>query len=190
MIKGNIKNIIIPTVALFVICLVCTLLLALANNVTAPIIDELAEKTEVESRLKVLSTASTFEDGKGDGFTYVTGLNDAKEIEGYVFVTTTKSYGGDLQVMTGVDKDGKVTGVEILSISDTAGLGMNAQKQEFRDEFKGLVNGIKVQKNAANPDNNEVHALTGATITSNAVATAVNEALANYEAITGNGGAN
>lgn len=190
MIKGNIKNIIIPTVALFVICLVCTLLLALANNVTAPLIDELAEKTEIESRLKVLSTATAFEDGKGDGFTYVTGLNDAKEVEGYVFVTTTKSYGGDLQVMTGVDAEGKVTGVEILSISDTAGLGMNAQKQEFRDEFKGLTSGLTVQKNTANPDSNEVLALTGATITSNAVATAVNQALANYEAITGNGGAN
>ena len=190
MIKGNLKNIIIPTVALFVICLVCTLLLALANNVTAPLIADLAEKTEIESRMKVLGSATSFEEGKGDGFTYVTGLNDAKGVEGYVFVTTTKSYGGDLQVMTGVDTEGKVTGVEILSISDTAGLGMNAQKQEFRDEFEGRTSGLTVQKNTANPDNNEVLALTGATITSNAVAAAVNQALANYEAITGNGGAN
>lgn len=183
------KRIIIPTVALFVICLVCTLLLALANNVTAPLIDELAKKTEIESRLKVLSTATTFEDGKAGDIEYVTGLDDAKEIKGYVFVTTTKSYGGDLQVMTGVDADGKVTGVEILSISDTAGLGMNAQKQDFRDRFKGLVSGLTIQKNTADPEKNEVLALTGATITSNAVAKAVNEALANYETVTGNGGA-
>ena len=184
------KSIIIPTVALFVICLVCTLLLALANNVTAPLIDELAKKTEIESRMKVLSTATTFEDGKTGDIEYVTGLNDAKEVQGYVFVNTTKSYGGDLQVMTGVDAEGKVTGVEILAISDTAGLGMNAQKQDFRDRFVGLVSGIKIQKNTADPANNEVLALTGATITSNAVADAVNEALAGYEAITGNGGAN
>lgn len=190
MIKNNLKNIIIPAVALFVICLVCTLLLALANNVTAPLIKELAEKTEIESRMKVLGTAETFENGTADGIKYVTGYNSAKEIEGYVFVTNTKSYGGDLQVMTGVDAEGKVTGVEILSISDTAGLGMNAQKQSFRDEFKGLVKGLTVQKNTANAENNEVLALTGATITSNAVATAVNQALANYETVTGNGGAN
>ena len=184
------KNIIIPTVALFAICLVCTLLLALANNVTDPLIKDLAVKTEIESRMKVLDTATAFEDGKTGSITYATGFNDAKEIQGYVFVTTTKSYGGDLKVMTGVDAEGKVTGVEILQISDTAGLGMNAQKQEFRDGFKGLVKGLTVAKNTADSANNEVLALTGATITSNAVATAVNEALANYETVTGNGGAN
>lgn len=184
------KNIIVPAVALFAICLVCTLLLALANNVTAPLIAELAEKTEIESRMKVLGTATCFEENAKDGIEYVVGLDDEKEVQGYVFVTTTKSYGGDLQVMTGVDTEGKVVGVEILEISDTAGLGMNAQKQEFRDRFVGLVKGLTIQKNTADPENNEVLALTGATITSNAVATAVNEALESYETITGNGGAN
>lgn len=107
-----------------------------------------------------------------------------------VFTTTSKSYGGDLIVMTGVDNDGKVTGIQILSISDTAGLGMKAQTDSFKSQFKGLVDGIKVAKNSADHDNNEILALTGATITSNAVTTAVNEALANYKTITENGGAN
>lgn len=184
------KKIIIPTVALFVICLVCTLLLALANNVTDPLIKELAVKTEMESRMKVLDTAATFEDGKGDGFTYATGYNDAKEVQGYVFVTTTKSYGGELQIMTGIDTEGKVTGVEILTINDTVGLGMNAKKEEFRNQFKGLFGEIAVQKNSADPSKNEIQALTGATISSKAVTTAVNMALENYAAVAGNGGAN
>lgn len=184
------KQIIIPTVALFVICLICTLLLALANNVTEPLIQELSKETEIESRMTVLDTATSFEDGNGDGFTYATGYNDAKEIQGYVFVTTSKSYGGDIQVMTGVDTEGKITGVEILEINDTAGLGMNAKKDDFKARFKGLTSGLTIQKNSADPSNNEVLALTGATITSNAVADAVNSALTNFEAITGNGGAN
>ena len=184
------KKIIIPTVALFVICLVCTLLLALANNVTAPLIDELAAKTEIESRMKVLSTAASFEDGKEGDVSYAIGYSDAKEIQGYVFVTTTKSYGGELQVMTGIDTEGKVTGVEILTISDTVGLGMNAKKEDFRNQYKGLSGEIIVQKNGADPEKNEIQALTGATISSKAVTTAVNAALADYATVTGNGGAN
>ena len=184
------KKIVLPTVALFVICLVCTLLLALANNVTAPLIDELAQKTEIESRMKVLSTATTFEDGKSGDIAYVTGYNDAKEAQGYVFVTKAKSYGGEIQVMTGIDNEGKVTGVEILTINDTVGLGMNAKKDDFRNQYKNLFGEITVQKNGADPAKNEIQALTGATISSKAVTEAVNAALADYAEVTGNGGAN
>ena len=185
-----IKKILIPTVSLFVICLVCTLLLAVVNQKTAPKIEELAVKTEMESRSKVLNSATSFEDEKAGDVDYAVGYNDEKEVQGYIFVTTTKSYGGDLQVMTGVDAEGKITGVEILEISDTAGLGMKATNEDFRARFIGLFDEIKIDKNEGNPENNQVQALTGATITSKAVATAVNEALAGYEAVTGNGGAN
>ena len=86
--------------------------------------------------------------------------------------------------------DGTVCGVELLSINDTAGLGMNATKSDFRDQFIGLVNGIKVMKNSSDPDNNEITALTGATITSQAVTDAVNAALADFEKVNGKAGAN
>ncbi len=184
------KSILIPTIALFVICLVATALLALANSVTAPIIEELAIKTEIETRKTVLSEADSFEDKTADGIKYVVGLDKDGNTVGMVFTTTSKSYGGDLQVMTGVDNEGKVTGVELLQINDTAGLGMNAQNDSFKGQFTGLVKGIIVMKNSSNHDNNEITALTGATITSNAVADAVNSALASYEAITGKAGAN
>jgi Na+-translocating ferredoxin:NAD+ oxidoreductase RnfG subunit len=49
---------------------------------------------------------------------------------------------------------------------------------------------VKILKNSANAANNEIDALSGATISSNAVAEAVNEALANFEKITGKAGAN
>lgn len=176
------KNIIIPTVALFVICLVSTLLLALANNVTAPLIADIATKNEVNARLKVLPAAYSFSESTDtkapEGCdSFVIGLDENSKLAGMVFVTTVKSYGGDLQVMTGVDKDGKVAGIEILQISDTAGLGMNAKKDEFKNRFKGLTEGITVQKNTASAENNEVLALTGATITSKAVTNAVNTAV-------------
>ncbi len=185
-----IKKILVPTVSLFIICLVCTFLLAVVNQKTAPQIEKLAVETEMESRSKVLSSATAFEDEKTDNLSYAVGYNDAKEVQGYIFVTSTKSYGGDLQVMTGVDAEGKITGVEILEISDTAGLGMKATNEDFRARFIGLFDEITIDKNEGNAEKNQVQALTGATITSKAVAAAVNEALADYETVTGNGGAN
>ena len=94
---------------------------------------------------------------------------------GSVVVNVAKGYGGDISVMTGVDKDGKVTGVNILSHSETAGLGANAVKESFRDQFVGLVKGITVSKDK--PGENSIDALTGATVTSRAVTKAVNAAI-------------
>ncbi len=184
------KNIIVPSIALFLICLVATTLLALANSVTAPIIDELAVKTEMESRKKVIVLAEEFVDKKENGVSYALGLDNKGEPLGMIFTTTAKSYGGEILVMTGVSMDGEVCGVEILSINDTAGLGMNATKSEFRIQFVGLTEGIKVMKNSSNHDNNEITALTGATITSQAVTDAVNTALADFEKVNGKAGAN
>ncbi len=185
------KAILVPTIALFVICLVSTALLAFANQVTAPIIDELAMKTEIETRKTVLTAAETFEEKTENGIRYVVGLDKDGNEAGFVFTTTAKSYGGEIIVMTGVDNDGKITGVELLQINDTPGLGMNAQKPEFRGKFIGMSDEIKVLKNSANAANNEIDALSGATISSKAVADAVNTALANYKTINeGKAGAN
>ena len=184
------KAIIVPTIALFIICLVSTALLALVNNVTAPKIEQLAIQTEIESRNEVLEAAETFEEKSDNGINYVIGLDkDGNEI-GMVFTTTAKSYGGEIIVMTGVDMEGKITGVKLLHITDTPGLGMNADKPEFRDKFLGMSNKITIVKNSANAANNEIDALSGATISSNAVAEAVNEALENFKKITGKAGAN
>ncbi len=184
------KSILVPTIALFLICLVATTLLAFANSVTAPIIDELAVKTEMESRKKVCVLAETFTDKTENGVSYALGVDKDGNPLGMVFTTKAKSYGGEILVMTGIDMDGKVSGIELLSINDTAGLGMNATKSDFRDQFLGLVKGIKVMKNSSNPDNNEITALTGATITSQAVTDAVNAALADFEKVNGKAGAN
>jgi electron transport complex protein RnfG len=144
----------------------------------------------MESRKKVVALAEEFVDKNENGVSYALGLDGKGEPLGMVFTTTAKSYGGEILVMTGVSMDGKVCGVELLSINDTAGLGMNATKPDFRDQFVGLVNGIKVMKNSSDRNNNEITALTGATITSQAVTDAVNAALADFEKVNGKAGAN
>ena len=85
--------------------------------------------------------------------------------------------------MVGVKADGTVAGVNILSISETAGLGMNAKNESFLQQFIGKSGEIGVQKNGSS--DTEIQALTGATITSRAMANAVNQALALYAQLGG-----
>lgn len=182
------KEIIVPAVSLFLICVVVTALLALTNAVTAPKIDALAVETQEASKKQVLSSASSFSEEKqiekdGVSYTYYDGLDSDGSVMGYVFVTSAKGYGGDISVMVGVLGDGTVAGVNILSINETAGLGMNAKNQSFLDQFLGKSGEIGVAKN--NPSDTEIQALTGATITSSAMATAVNTALSLYAEIGG-----
>ena len=182
------KEIIVPAVSLFLICVVVTALLALTNAVTAPKIDALAVETQDASKKQVLSSAASFSEEKqvekdGVSYTYYDGLTSDGSVVGYVFVTSAKGYGGDISVMVGVLGDGTVAGVNILSINETAGLGMNAKTQSFLDQFLGKSGEIGVAKN--NPSDTEIQALTGATITSSAMATAVNTALSLYAEIGG-----
>lgn len=173
--KFNIKDVLIPTIALFLICTVATALLALTNSVTKEKIKEVAIKTASEARQKVCADAKTFEEKTDkDGNVYFEAKDENGNTVGFAITTKDKSYGGDIEVMTGFSAEGKVTGVEILSIDDTPGLGMNAKKDEFRNKYTGKSGTLVVSKNAA--ADNEIQALTGATITSNAVTRCVNSA--------------
>ena len=97
---------------------------------------------------------------------------------GYAFtVTTSEGYGGDIQFAMGVKDDQTLNGISILSISETAGLGMKADTDEFKGQFADKnVEAFQYTKNGASADN-EIDALSGATITTNAVVNGVNAGL-------------
>lgn len=173
----KIKEYAAPTIVLFVICIVAAFLLAVTNNVTAPKIAEVNAENEAKARLVVFADAKSFgeETVNADGIRLVPALDESGATIGYVVVTAEKGYGGDISVMTGVDLEGKVTGISILSMSETAGLGANASKESFLSQFVSKVAGMTVTKNA--PAENEIKALTGATITTKAVTAAVEAAI-------------
>lgn len=112
--------------------------------------------------------------------------NESGEVLGYVVTATShEGYGGDIQISIGILNDGTVKGIEMLSISETAGLGMKAQETDFKDQFKDkLVSLFKVTKSGSSNDS-EIDALSGATITSNAVTNAVNSAIVYYQNMLG-----
>lgn len=101
--------------------------------------------------------------------------------EGYVITTTDKDgFGGNIQITVGIKKDGTINGVSILSISETAGLGMKATEPSFYNQYVNKqTDKFVVSKDGG--DGEQIDALSGATITSRAVTGAVNTALGYYQ---------
>ena len=97
------------------------------------------------------------------------------ETLGYAFaVVTSEGYGGDIRFSMGVQNDGTLNGISILSIGETAGLGMNADTPAFKDQFVGKqVEKLQYTKNGATQDD-EINAISGATVTTNAMTNGVN----------------
>ncbi len=99
------------------------------------------------------------------------------ETLGYVITVTTKEgYAGDIRFTVGIRQDGTVNGISILKISETAGLGMRAEevlKPQFADKN---VEAFTYTKSGAAADD-QIDAISGATITTNAVTNGVNAGL-------------
>lgn len=108
----------------------------------------------------------------------VEAVDASGNVIGYVISSTSKDgFGGAISISVGITADGLVNGIEFLAIAETPGLGMNATNPEFKGQFAGKqVDAFVVTKAGASADN-EIDAMSGATITSDAVANAVNAAV-------------
>ena len=194
------------TISITVITLVAGLALGVVQDITAGPIATQQEKSKEEAYKTVFEDADTFEVYSADdglataladnGFTAQTideimvAQDSSGETLGYAFtVTDSEGYGGDIQFAMGVQNDGTLNGISILSISETAGLGMKAKEASFSDQFQDKqVDSFTVTKTGASSDS-EIDAISGATITSKAVTSGVNAGLAYYKELT-TGGAN
>ena len=99
------------------------------------------------------------------------------EKKGCVFVVEVRGYGGMIEMMTGINVNGIVEGKWILKQQETPGLGSRAAEPPFREQFRGRKT---VRFTLGEGGENPVQAISGATITSNAVVRGVNEAVALY----------
>ena len=174
--KSIAKEVIKVALILFAITAVAAAILAAVNNVTAPVIAENERKAQEIAMKVVLPEADGFEQ-----MDYTVNENSAvTEVytsdAGFAVKVAPKGYGGAISMIVGVDNDLKVTGVEVISQSETAGLGAKCTDSEFKAQFVGKTENIKVTKNGAKE--NEIDAITSATITSKAVTKGVNDAIA------------
>ncbi len=164
-------------VTLFLIAAVVAAALAGVNAVTAPKIAQLkAEKTQqaIEAVLPgggELMDPSQYSDSTG----LVSKVYGSET--GYAVEVTPGGFDNTITMMVGVDKSGNVLGIDIISHTETAGLGAVAAAatsagESFRGQFVSMNGSVSVTK-----DGGEVEAITGATITSRAVCVGINAAL-------------
>ena len=166
------------------ITLVVALALGAVNAVTEqPIADQNAQKIK-DSLEVVMPGAESEEIEVPEGTTITTETKNATSVTilsaykmtengkdaGYCVEVGPTGFGGAVDTMVGIDNDGNVTGISVISAaSETPGLGARSTEEEFQAQFKGLV-GTEV---AVAKDGGEIEALTGATITSRAVSEGV-----------------
>lgn len=180
--KFSPKEILMPTIVLFVICVVASALLGGTNMLTEDKIATIEAEAKVQAMQTVMADAVSFseEAQASETVAYCEALDADGNVIGYAFTVSENGYGGEIKIMVGVNTDGTVRKLAVLSAdNETPGLGLNIKKDSFLDQFIGKVNGIAVNKNA--PGENEIQALTSATISSSAVTRAVNAALDCFE---------
>ncbi|MBQ8923449.1 MAG: FMN-binding protein, partial [Lachnospiraceae bacterium] len=108
------------------------------------------------------------------------GVDEEGNLIGYVVVVTTnQGYNGEITIVVGLEADATITGISFLTLDESPGLGMEADKDKFKSQFTGKnvgIDGFNYTKTGAVADN-EIDALSGATITTSAVVNAVNAAV-------------
>lgn len=188
--NDNFKEYGMPVVVLVAICFVTTLLLALTNAVSEPIIIRNAAITATANRKELLPEADDFTQVEldsyatsTDGKAAVTEVYKANNDTGYVMTCTTKSFGGDLTMMVGIDATGAVTGVKVTDHADTPGVGTKDMQPEHLEQYvsKTALTSEDVKKEA------DFNFITGASVTGTAIHKGVYAALAQYAEL---GGAN
>lgn len=170
------KEQLIPTIVLFAICLVVTIALSATYSVASPVIDANQKAADDAARLEVLPAGNSFTEYNGKLGEGVQNCFIADNGEGMAVTSQYKGFGGAVTVMTGIDAAGNITGVKVTNHSETPGLGTKAAQPEYLKQYK------KLNKLAGGHINNDtqVDAVSGATITSNAVYCSVDEALAQF----------
>lgn len=183
--KRNSREILRMVVALFAISLVCSAILGAVNAVTKDKIAAIEAETRAAAMREVLPEAAAFTDVSAfltDEFkaeNAVTGIFEATaadgSVAGYAVMAAPRGFGGEIVMIVGVGADGTVTGVVITEMSETAGLGAKAGDPAFLSQYAGKDGSISVVKGAA--EENQISAITGATVTSRAVTEGVRAAI-------------
>lgn len=191
---------------LVIITVVAGLVLGAVYGITKKPIADQEAKAQMEAYKAVFPKASDFKDVDGfseeaaskviasykntvDGHesdvisSAVEAVDASGKALGYIFnITTSKGYGGDIQLTVGIQSDGTVSGYSVLSISETAGLGMKAKNADFQEQFVGLpaTGNLEYTKTG---EEGKIDALSGATVTTNAMTNGTNAAIAFYNSM-------
>ncbi len=176
---SNFSYVLKLTAVLLVITVVVAALLGGVNALTSGPIEELNKQKTANAIKEVLASEAEAEELTDyvDETGLVTAFYKVGE-DGYVAKIIVGGSQADIEMMVGVAADQTVSGISFISMSETPGLGAiaaqdGAKGEQFRAQYVGLSGELAVEK-----DGGEIDSLTGATVTSRAVTTGVNAALA------------
>lgn len=160
---------------LLIITAVVAAALAGVNSVTEPIIIALNEA-------KTQQAIETVLPGGGEVVDFTASTTIVSKVykgeNGYAVQVAPSGFDGEIDMMVGIDNEGKVVAISIINHTETAGLGaVAAAKTSAGENFRGQFAGQSVSVGTSKRGTGTLDAITGATITSEAVCTGVNAAL-------------
>ena len=167
------KNKVMPVLTLIMVCMVVAGALGLVNDLTADRIRQQALDKAAAARREIFSEADAFEEvdtGADSGIDNCYAAMQGDELLGYVAQVTVTGFGGPIEVQTGICPDGTVKAISVggAGFSETSGLGAKTRDHAFRDQFQGISIPAQLKGN--------VDSVTGASVSSGAVCSAVNKA--------------
>ena len=163
-------------VTLFLISAVCTLLCAIVNNATAPVIAANNENDRIAALEAVSSGFAIGEqqEGDGDAVNYAIALTDGTgAVAGYILGLTGKGYGGAMDIIASYSLDGSIMAAKLTTNSESPGIGKKAENDWYMDMFKGLGadDPIPVSKNDLPSEQSAL--ISGASITFSGITAAL-----------------
>ena len=170
------KNSVRMVVVLVAVGLVSGSVLVCVYNYASPIIKDNEEKALKEAIFRVLLEAETYQEITIEGVTVYKCLDRDGDNIGYAFTASGNGYQGKIELMAALDKDlRRMGGIEILESSETPGLGSEIGEPFFKAQFRGLsvMPRITFTKGPLSEDN-QIQAITGATISTRAVVEILN----------------
>ena len=180
------KNIVRIGLALALVCLLAAVSLSAVNYLTKGEIERRKAEELAESLKVVFPAAERFEElpvppdaPKREG-TSILAVYEALaqgQRSGYVFRVATMGYGGKMVLLVGIGEDGTLKGIQVLEHQETPGLGSNITEESFRSQFvgKSVDDPFEAKK--------DIQAITGATISTRAVASACRGAIAYFKEV-------
>ncbi|MBN2259561.1 MAG: RnfABCDGE type electron transport complex subunit G [Clostridiales bacterium] len=178
------KEIIKLGMILFFISMVAAASLALTYDATIDQIMTQRSIADETARKEVFPAADTFEKASNEKMSELQNINPAiadlyyaisgGNVAGYVIKTKPSGFGGSIDVVTGIDTEGTIMGLRVGNHQETPGLGANAKLPYFYEQYEGLTVNSPIKVSKTIPGENEILAISGATITSAAVTDGVN----------------
>lgn len=167
-----------PIVVLCVICIVITGALAATNSKTAPVIAAAKAEAERLARMELLPEADDFTRVDSVAVENVSDVYAANNGTGYVITSTAKGYGGTMTVMVSFTPEGQIKQVKVTDDAETQGIGSKVSKgADYWATYAGLDGSAPLVLDQ------DVDRMSGATISSRALNSAVNSAITAYNAI-------